>query len=266
MARVARLRIYPVKSLDGVDVEAAAITPGGGLDGDRAFALFGPDGDPITGKRTDRVHRLRTDYDPATTTLRVRGPTSDEPRPFDLDGDPEAAAAWFTEYFDQPVSLRRDADRGFADRPEAGPSVVSTATLEAVASWFDELAVEGVRRRLRANIEVAGVPAFWEDRFVGDGAPAFVVRPADGAAGVRIEGVEPCGRCVVPTRDPETGEPLAGFRERFIERRAATFPDWADPEAFPHDYTLMLIARIPEADRDGTLHVGDAVEVVETEG
>jgi uncharacterized protein YcbX len=261
MAHVARLRIFPVKSLDGVDVEAASITPGGGLEGDRSFALFGPDGDPITGKRTDRVHQLRTAYDPPTATLRVRDPTSDEPRSFDLDEKVQAAEAWFTDYFDQPVTIRRDDDRGFADRPSAGPSVVSTATLETVASWFDELTVEGVRRRLRANIEVADVPAFWEDRFVGDGAPSFTVEGPDGA--VRIEGVEPCGRCVVPSRDPDTGEPLEGFRERFIERRAATFPAWADRGAFPHDYTLMLIARVPEADRGQRLHVGATVEIVD---
>ncbi len=185
-----------------------------------------------------------------------------EPERLDLVGGPDRAEAWFADYFDQPVALHRDADGGFVDRPDAGPSVVSTATLGAVASWFDDLTVDGVRRRLRANVEVGGVPAFWEDRFVGEGAPIFTVTPADGGQEIRFEGVEPCGRCVVPTRDPTTGEPTPGFRERFVERRAATFPDWADRTAFPHDYTLMLIARVPAADRGGTLHVGDQVEVV----
>ncbi|MDZ7700759.1 MAG: hypothetical protein U5J98_01120 [Halobacteriales archaeon] len=101
------------------------------------------------------------------------------------------------------MRLHRDAERGFADRPESGPSVVSTATLESVASWFDTLNVEDVRRRLRANVEVAGVPAFWEDRFVGAGAPAFVIDGPDGD--VRVEGVEPCGRCVVPDAGPRHG-------------------------------------------------------------
>jgi uncharacterized protein YcbX len=135
--------------------------------------------------------------------------------------------------------------------------VISTATVEAVASWFDDLTVESARRRMRANVEVAGVPAFWEDRFVGADAPAFV------AGDVRFEGVEPCARCVVPTRDPETGEPLPELRERFLERREATFPPWADPDAFEHYYTLMLIAAVPESDRGGTLRVGDAVDVVD---
>jgi len=120
-----------------------------------------------------------------------------------------------------------------------GPSVISTATLRTVADWFDELTVEGVRRRLRANVEVGGVEPFWEDRFVGADAPAFEV------GGVRFEGVTPCGRCVVPQRDPDTGDPTPGFREQFVRRREETFPDWADADAFDHYYSLMLIARVP---------------------
>lgn len=263
MAYVERLRVYPIKALAGADRDTVGFVPGGALAGDREYALFGPDGDPINAKRTDRVHRLRTTYDPATATLTVREVDESTPQQFDLADDLGAAEAWFGAYFGQPVTLRRDEERGFADRPEAGPSVVSTATLETVASWFGELTVDRVRRRLRCNVEVGGVPAFWEDRFVGEGAPRFVVRASDEDDGVRFEGVEPCGRCVVPTRDPDTGEPMSGFRERFIERRAATYPDWSDRDAFPHDYTLMLIAQVPAADRDGTLRVGDEVKIID---
>jgi uncharacterized protein YcbX len=67
----------------------------------------------------------------------------------------------------------------------------------------------------------------------------------------------------VPARDPDTGHPLEEFQQRFVEKREGTFPEWADREAFDHFYTLMLIARVPEADRGETLRVGDPVEVVE---
>jgi uncharacterized protein YcbX len=75
-----------------------------------------------------------------------------------------------------------------------------------------------VRRRLRANVEVLGVPAFWEDRFVGERAPSFE------AGGIHFDGVTPCGRCVVPSRDPNTGEDKESFRKTFIENRRETFP------------------------------------------
>lgn len=116
------------------------------------------------------------------------------------------------------------------------------------------MTVESARRRLRANVEVSGVPAFWEDRFVGD-APDFEV------GDVRFEGVTPCGRCVVPARDPDTGEALPEFRERFVEMRAETLPGFVDPEAFDHRYSVMILARVPEASRRPTLRVGDEVRV-----
>jgi uncharacterized protein YcbX len=255
MARIEDIRVYPLKGLDGVAVEAAAVLDGGTLAGDREFALFDADGDVLNGKRTDRVHDVRTDFDPGSTELTVA--VDGERRTFDLDAERERAAAFFGDVFGVDLTLERDESLGFVDRRSMGPSVVSTATLREVASWFEELTVEGARRRLRANVEVSGVPAFWEDRFVGDDAPAFE------AGGVRFDGVTPCGRCVVPERDPETGDPTPGFRERFVEQRRETFPEWADPDAFDHYYTLMLIARVPESDRGQTLRVGDEVAVVD---
>jgi uncharacterized protein YcbX len=256
--RVAGLRVHPVKALDGTAVDSARITPGGTLAWDRTFALFGPEGDPINGKRTPRVHELDAAFDPRSESLTVTG--DGETRTFDLDAERESAEAWFSEYFGVETTIRRDDDLGFVDRQSAGPSVVSTATIEAVASWFDDLTAESVRRRLRANVEIGGVPAFWEDRFVGDGAPTFA------AGDVEFEGVTPCGRCVVPARDPDTGAEIEGFRERFIERRKATLPDFADPDAFEHFFTLMLIASVPESDRGKTIRVGDDVAVLEGDG
>ena len=258
MAQIERLRVYPVKGLDGIDLEAASVLEGGTLQYDREFALFDADGEVVNGKRTDRVHELRTDFEPETATLAVETPAGERLR-FDLE-DPterERAESWFGDFFDLNVSLERDRSLGFVDRRKMGPSVISTATLEEVASWFDGLTVDGARRRLRANVEISGVEPFWEDRFVGADAAAFE------ADGVRFEGVTPCGRCVVPQRDPDTGEPIAEFRQRFVEKREETFPEWADPDAFDHYYTLMIISRIPEADRGATLAVGDSVSVID---
>ncbi|MFB6270689.1 MAG: MOSC domain-containing protein [Halobacterium sp.] len=256
MAGIDRLRVYPVKGLDGVDVDEADVLTGGTLEHDRRFALFDGDGDVVNGKRTARVHALDTDYDVDTGEFVVTTRDGDTER-FALDENPGRAEAWFSEFFDLDLTLGRDDELGYVDRREMGPSVVSTATLEEVASWFDDLTVDGARRRLRANVEVAGVPAFWEDRFVGENAPAFE------AGGVRIEGVTPCGRCVVPSRDPDTGDPTPEFRETFLERRRETFPEWADGDAFDHFYTLMLIASVPDADRGETLRVGDPVRVLD---
>ena len=256
MATVERLRVYPVKGLDGVDVDAAQIREGGTLEYDREFALFDAEDRIVNGKWTDRVHELRTDFDPDATELRVETPEGEQ-ETFDLGSNAgrDRAAAWFGEDFGGDLRVERDTTVGHVDRTDMGPSVISTATLEEVASWFDDMSVESARQRLRANVEVSGVPAFWEDRFVGADAPEFDAGP------LRIEGVTPCARCVVPSRDPDTGDPLPGFRERFVEKRRETFPEFADEDAFDHHYTLMLIARVV-AGHGETLRVGDPVEVV----
>ena len=276
MAHVARLRRYPVKGLDGMAVDSARISASGTVVGDREFAMCEPTADRIetgdrmqtlayNGKQTDRFHDLRTAVDAETGTLTVDPKAGGDQQVFDLSTDEGRARAseWFGEFIGDDVEFRRHEPPAFVDRPDAGPSVISTATLEAVASWFDDMTVEGARRRLRANVEIGGVPAFWEDRFVGNDAPGFVVGDDDP---VRFEGYEPCARCVVPTRDPETGDPLDRFRERFVERREATFPEWADPEAFDHYYTVMLISQVPETFRERTIRVGDEVPVPALEG
>ena len=42
-------------------------------------------------------------------------------------------------------------------------TVLSTASLETVAAWFNNMDPEEVRKRFRATIEIGDVPAFWED-------------------------------------------------------------------------------------------------------
>lgn len=255
MAHLAHLRVYPVKGLDGIALSEAAVLDGGTLAHDREFALFDDDGRVVNGKRAEQIYELSTEFDPETSVLTVTTREGVTAR-FDLTSEGEQASEWFGEYFDESLVLDRDEELGFVDRRKMGPSVVSTATLRSIASWFDELSVEGVRRRLRANVEIGGVPPFWEDQFVGDTGRAFV------AGDVRFEGLKPCGRCVVPQRDPDTGEPFPEFRTRFIEKRRETFPDWADAGAFDHHYAVMILTHIPEQDRGKTLTVGDEIRTV----
>ena len=254
MAELEEIRVYPVKGLDGISLDRAEITEGGTLTYDREFALF-KDEEVINARDSEKFHRLSTTFEPESRELHVGTPDNSE-LSFGLrdEAEQERAQQWFSEYFEMDLTLRRNTDLGYVDRRRMGPSVISTATLETVASWFEDLSVEGARRRLRANVEISGVEPFWEDRFVGEDAPAFE------AGAVRFEGVTPCARCVVPQRNPDTGEPLERFRNAFIENRRESFPEFADESAFDHFYTLMIISRIPEGDRTETIAVGDTVE------
>ena len=72
-------------------------------------------------------------------------------------------------YFAMPVSIKQNLTHGFPDDTASpGPTIISTATLEAIASWYPDLDIEDVRLRFRANIEIDGVPAFWEDRLFAE--------------------------------------------------------------------------------------------------
>jgi uncharacterized protein YcbX len=65
----------------------------------------------------------------------------------------------------------------------------------------------------------------------------------------------------VPTRDPDTGEVIADFRERFVEQREATLPEWTPSDRFDHPYRLMLNTVVPEDSWDTELAVGAEVAI-----
>ncbi len=276
MAELRRITTYPIKALDPFERTEGRITEGGTIEHDREYAIlakpadepYEPEtesassGDYINGKRTDAVHRLRSLFDPGarTLTLRVRGEI--DSRTFDLE-DRTELNAWLTDYFDHPASARRYTASGHHDLHKhdiSGPSVISTATLREVASWFPDIGLDSIRRRFRANLEIDGVPPFWEDRLVADHGEAVAFRIGD----VKLEGIEPCERCVVPSRDPDTGEVYDGFSRRFTRKRGETRPEWLDSDRFDNDFRLMTVTNIPESEWGKTLHVGDAVEVIGT--
>ena len=141
------------------------------------------------------------------------------------------------------------------DTALSGPTVISTATIEEVASWYEGITAEGVRRRLRANLEVDGVPAFWEDQLISDHDHGVAFDVGD----VRFTGVNPCQRCVVPSRDPYTGEETLGFRTTFLQRREETLPEWVDTTRFDHYFRLMVNTTVSPDERGGAVRVGDEV-------
>ncbi|WP_122088040.1 MOSC domain-containing protein [Halalkalicoccus subterraneus] len=251
--RLARISLFSIKSLDAFEPERAEITSSGPIAGDRRYAMVDGEGEYVNGKRTPAVHRLHTEYDGSD---RVRlASDGDGSHEFALEdgADREGLAERLSEHFDNPIELIRD-ETGMPDDTEIpGPTVISTATVEEVASWFD-LGMESVRRRFRANLEIEGVPAFWEDRLFSDHG-----RVVDFSIGsIRLAGVNPCQRCVVPSRDPDTGEELEAFRKRFIEKRRETLPEWTDSDRFDHPFRLMVNTHVVEV---GGIVIGDPVEI-----
>jgi len=254
---VARLRVFPFKSLDGTDVGAATLTTRGGLEHDREFALVDDSGAIVNGKREPRVHELRVSYDPYLTQATFASPRLEAPFTFVFDDDPGPLASWFAQHFERPISVVRDRSGGFPDDPLApGPTVVATETLGEVASWFAGFAPDDVRRRLRANIEIGSVPTFWDDGLYASAGEVVAFR----IGAVVLEGTNPCARCVVPSRDPLTGVARPEFAKIVSERRAAGLPPWAERSRFNHYYRLAVNTRADPAQAGRTIAVGDPLE------
>jgi uncharacterized protein YcbX len=257
-ANLSRIRIYPIKSLDGQDVDEAVVLRSGALAHDREFCLVDPEGRVYNGKRSgDALLPVRSDVDLARgeVTLSLNGAAA----AFHPERALEGLAHWFSERLGDRVGAARDAEGGCPDDTEAhGPTVVSTETLREVASWFPDMDVEEARRRFRANLEIDGVPAFWEDRLFGDDGETVRFQIGD----VTLEGVNPCARCPVPSRDSRTGVIHdSAFAQIFSKRRAKLLPKWARRGRFDHFYRLSVNTRIAESQAGNVLARGDAVTV-----
>lgn len=256
---LAHIRLHPIKALDPVSVTVARISASGGLALDRAWALYSVDGRWVNGKRTPLVHHIRAAYsgDLREVTLSVATDRRKIPsRTFAFPEATEDAAEWFSVFFEQQIIVRH-SEGGFPDDPIAnGPTIVSTATLQAVAEWFPGLSVENVRRRFRTTLEIDGVVAFWEDQLFGENERS-VVRFAIGE--VHLEGSNPCARCPVPPRDPCTGVNLDGFQKRFTQQREANLPASSPRERFDHFYRLSTNTRVASSESGKLLRISDAL-------
>jgi uncharacterized protein YcbX len=240
MAYLSRIFIYPIKSLDCVAVDTAPVLPSGALADDRRFAMFDGLGQYVNGKRNAKVHLLRSAYDPVTSRLTLAVGAGSPAKTFNVDSQRGALEEWLTEFFGFPVSFRQNSGVGFPDDTDSpGPTLISTATLLAVADWFG-LTLDQTRARFRANLELGGVPPFWEDRLYGLRGTTMRFSIGD----VLFDGINPCQRCVVPARDPITGLSVPDFAKRFVELRRKHLPDWAESSRFNHYYRLAINTKL----------------------
>jgi len=256
------IHLYPIKSLDGVTVPEARVGPGGGLELDRVWALCSEDGRFVNGKSTAAVHLIRAVFasDVSSVTLSAPGDRRNvAPRTFGFPGDCAAAGEWLSRFCERNVVVRYAAE-GFPDDTDRnGPTVISTATLQAVSDWFPGIDLEESRRRFRTSLEIAGVSAFWEDRLFG-------VHERDGVrftvGDVNVEGTNPCPRCTVPSRDSLNGNDTVGFQKRFSDRRRTHYPSWAcRPDRIDHFYHLAINTRVAPTEHGKVLRVGDSVSL-----
>ncbi len=264
--RLANISLYPIKSLDPLPVREARIGPGGGLEFDRAWALYSADGQWVNGKRSTAIHLIRAAFTPdiSSVTLSVPGDRRKIPtKTFAFPGDTAAASKWFSNFFEQPITVRHSPE-GFPDDTIAnGPTIVSTASLQALCGLFTGMTIDDARLRFRTTLEIDGdgsaaapaeVPAFWEDQlFSAEERSAVRFRIGE----VNFEGSNPCARCPVPPRDPHTGVIIPGFQKIFSDYRRSHIPAWCPEARFDHYYRLATNTRVASTEAGKILRVGD---------
>lgn len=254
---LANIYIYPVKSLDRVEVKEATILESGALMGDREWALFDERGKFVNGKNNAKVHLLRSAFN-ENDQISLHIQDTDQKATFSLRDEQSALEDWLENYFGR-VKLAQNQQTGFPDDTNAnGPTVISTSTIEEVASWFPGISVEEMRLRMRANLEIGEVPPFWEDRLFAQAGQCVQFQVGD----VLFEGVNPCQRCVVPVRNSKTGEATENFQKTFVKRRKETLPDWTVGDRFNHFYRLSVNTNLPVTEAGKVVREGDEVKVL----
>jgi uncharacterized protein len=258
MFRLSRITIYPIKSLDGLRLDEAEVLPNGALTNDRRFAIRDTQGACVNGKANPNVHLVRAQFSADAGQLTLTDTRNQRSEAFALPGDVARLEEWLGEFFGKRVLLVENLRGGFPDDTDSpGPTIVSRQTMDEVSRWFAGVSPDQVRQRFRANLEIEGDAPFCEDRLFSD--TRHVVRFQIGE--VHFEGVNPCQRCIVPTRHPQTAEMYHAFSREFARHRKAAFPSWIKAERFDHFYRLAVNTRPSPLGTGGTIRVGDEVRI-----
>jgi len=212
MPTVVNIYRYPVKGLGPDGLDSAELLPGQTIAGDRRYAIEnGPSGfDPahraylpknrfLMLMRNERLAALRTSFDEATHTLAVEVDGREAAR-----GDlrtPEGRAAierFFAAYCADelrgPPKVLNALGHSFSD---VARKVVSVINLASVAALETIIGAPVHPLRFRANLYVAGWPAWAELDLVGREIP---VGPS-----ARLKVVKRIVRCAATNVDPDTG-------------------------------------------------------------
>ena len=275
--RITGLRLFPVKSLGGVDLAESVLTALG-LEGDRRWAVLDADGRTLSSKERAVLFGIRAEPTGSGVrlvdgddVLEVRVPDEGAPTvPTELSRQQrlrladEEASRWLSRRLGGPVRLVHQGD----DLPRSVSashgghegdrlSLADTAPLHLVT----EISVDRLRdqvtetqgeewlgreqagRRFRPNLVVDGEEPFAEDRWRRIQVGEVVLRRS-----------ELCDRCVMTTVDADlrtTKEPI---------RTLARHRRWDGVTWFG----TRLVPELPGG-RSVTVRVGDEVEVLETD-
>lgn len=259
-ARVSGLYVYPVKSMKGIAVQEATLTPRG-LEHDRRWMVVRANGRFMTQREEPCLALIHTRLDEHGVTLSRDGYGSisipfaaagGEPLQVRVWQDDCAAldegdevSRWLSAALDKTESVRLVRMAAGFERPQSQPHRfgADTTTVFADAAPFlvaSESSLESLNRELQAqshapvpmnrfrpNIVVRGLQPFSEHRVA-----------ALGGEGWSIALVDHCVRCLVTTVDQETARRDPAHEPYQTLRRLNPAPREKSPPAFAQNAVL----------------------------
>jgi uncharacterized protein YcbX len=272
---ITSLNIYPVKSLKGITLAKAMLTPEG-LANDRRWMVVRSNGKFLTQRDLPRLSLVHTSLDDLGVTLELAGQGKTTVPFASAGGDPvqtkvwgipcealdegEEISRWLTSALESKTTLRlvRMAP-GFV-RPQGKPEELGehTHTIFADAAPFlvaNEESLNRLNREL-ASRNLAQVPM---NRF----RPNIVVRGLEPWAEHKLAGLysgtyglklcHPCERCVVTTINQDTAEKDPGWQPFNTLKEINPVPGKKPAPAFGQNATL-------EKGDQAVISVGDQLE------
>ncbi|MGC5225033.1 MOSC domain-containing protein [Micromonospora sp. DT81.3] len=268
--QVTRLRVYPVKSLAGLEVGSARVLPWGLAD-DRRWAVVDPHGEPVTAREANALLSLGAVVlddgalllsDRDAESLRVPVPRGAGPVAVGQSRQGSAlpadsgSAAWLSARLGRPVRLVwqpdplvRPVNPSLGGHPgdrvslaDVAPLLLaSESSLAQLDRWTDEGTPPMDMLRFRPNVVVDGDP---DAPFAEDAWPFVQL----GDVRFRVSGV--CDRCVMTTIDPGS---LARGKEPI--RTLAKHRSWDGKTWFG----VWLVPQLTASPTPAVIAVGDAV-------
>lgn len=207
---VARISIAPVKGLGLVHPQEVLLGRAG-VSNDRRFYLVDDSGRLVNSKTCGELMQVHPDVSDDGSRLTLTFPSGDV-----VDGEVDLGDPVETSFYGRPVTgrlaegpwsealseharrplrlVRADEQAAAIDRTHV-VSLITDGSLAALGRRAGVDCVDG--RRFRMTLELAGAGEHEEDGWIGGDVGV-------GEARVRVTG--PVGRCVVTTRNPDTGE------------------------------------------------------------